>query len=158
MGTRVLGYDLHVTAAPPGVEAMVTADGLPDALGRADHVVLILPLTEATRGWFDEAKLRAMKPTAYLHNVGRGPLVPREPLMRALQEGWIAGAGLDVTVPEPLPSDDPLWDMPNVVLTQHCAGSSPHIDARIMAVYKENLQRFIDGRELLNRVNCSRGF
>jgi D-2-hydroxyacid dehydrogenase (NADP+) len=158
LGTRVLGYDLIDKNPPPGVVELVAEDRLIPALGEVDHVVLILPLTPDTHGWFDEAKLRAMKPTAYLHNVGRGPLVDREALLRALREGWIAGAGLDVTVPEPLPPDDPLWDMPNVLLTQHTAGGSPSNDGRILAIYKENLRRLLAGAELLNLVDCRRGF
>ncbi len=86
-------------------------------------------------------------------NVGRGSAICQEALICALQEGRIAGAGLDVTVPEPLPSDSPLWKMPNVIITSHSSGTSPGNWSRYAALIQENFTRYIDGKQLANQVD-----
>ena len=124
LGMRVLG--VRRSREPfPGLEGQYTPGQLLEALPRADHVALCLPLTPETRHIVGERELRAMKSSAYIYNVGRGASIEPAALLQALSEGWIAGAGLDVTDPEPLPEDSPLWDMPNVLLGQHSSGSSP---------------------------------
>lgn len=158
LGMRVLGLRRRSLPPPPGVDELVPADRLSDALAQADHVALCLPLTEATTAFLGEAELRAMKPTAFVYNVGRGPSIAREPLLRALQEGWIAGAGLDVTDPEPLPPDDPLWALPNVLLTQHTSGSSPFNSRRVTDIFLDNLRRFLAGEPLRNVVDIARRY
>jgi phosphoglycerate dehydrogenase-like enzyme len=99
-----------------------------------------------------------MKPSAYLYNVGRGPSIEPTALHQALVEGWIAGAGLDVTDPEPLPEDSPLWDMPNVLLGQHSSGSSPWNGDRITDILIDNLGRYLRGEPLVNVVDAERGY
>lgn len=125
---------------------------LPRLLKESDFVVLACPLTKDTEGLIGERELRAMKPTATLINVARGRVVQETTLIRALDEGWIAGACLDVFAREPLPDDSPLWDMPNVVVTPHNSGISPLNMERAMSVFIDNLGRFVAGKPLHNRV------
>jgi len=158
LGLRVLGVRKRPLPPPPGVDELIPAERLHDALAQADHVALCLPLTEATTAFLGEAELRAMKPTAYVYNVGRGQSIAREPLLRALREGWIAGAGLDVTDPEPLPPDDPLWSFPNVLLSQHSSGHSPFNSRRVTDIFLENLRRFLAGEPLKNVVDPARRY
>jgi phosphoglycerate dehydrogenase-like enzyme len=157
LGMRVIGVRQSNRQAP-GVEHVYPVRELTTALGQADHVALCLPLTPATTRLLGEAELRAMRPTAYVYNVGRGGSIDADALIRALREGWIAGAGLDVTDPEPLPAASPLWQMPNVILSQHTSGSSPHNANRITAIFAENLERFLAGRPLHNVVDPARGY
>ena len=128
------------------------------ALGFADWVVLIAPLTEQTRGMFDAARFAAMKPTARFFNVGRGALVDEPAMIEALESGAIAGAGLDVVAQEPLPAASPLWGMENVFLSPHMSGDY-HGDTVAMAkVFLENFRRFRAGKPLLNLVDKRLGF
>lgn len=157
LGMRVIG--VRRTAAPfPGLDAQYTPDQLANALPQADHVALCLPLTDATTAIIGERELRAMKPTAHIYNVGRGASIEPNALIRALQEGWIAGAGLDCTDPEPLPADSPLWDLPNVILAQHTSGSSPYNADRITQIFLENLGRYRRGERLVNVVDPVVGY
>jgi phosphoglycerate dehydrogenase-like enzyme len=94
-----------------------------------------------------------MKPTSYIVNIGRGGTIQEKVLVRALQEGWIAGAGLDVFEAEPLPADSPLWDMDNVIMTAHYAGLTPDYESRAMAIFLENLERYRTGKPLRNVVD-----
>jgi len=125
-------------------------------LAASDYVVLVAPLTPETRGMLGEAELHAMRPEAWLVNVGRGALVQEEALVRALQERWIAGAILDVFAEEPLPTEHPLWGMPNVVITPHVAG--PSDPGEIAPIFNENLRRFLEGKALKGRVDLRRGY
>lgn len=158
IGMRVMGCDVERKSGIQGLYRFLFPDRLPEALPEADHVALCLPLTPATRGFFNSQYIDAMKPTAYLYNVGRGPLIDQNALLKALQNGRIAGAGLDVTDPEPLPPGHPLWTAPNVILTQHIAGASPHNSLRITDLFSENLHRFKNGYPLLNVVDVARGY
>ena len=97
-------------------------------------LVITAPLTEETRGMIGERELRAMKPTAYIVNIGRGGIIDEDALIQALQEGWTAGAGLDVFEEEPLPEDSPLWKMENVLITAHYAGITPRFPAKAGAI------------------------
>jgi phosphoglycerate dehydrogenase-like enzyme len=115
-------------------------------------------LTDATTDYLGEAELRAMKPSAYVYNVGRGKAIKREALIRALREGWIAGAGLDVTDPEPIPAGDELWDLPNIILTQHTSGGSPDLDRRVTDIFVDNLGRFTRSEPLRNLVDYDRQY
>ena len=127
-------------------------------LKECDFVVVVLPLTPSTRGLVSTAELAAMKPSAFLIDVGRGGVVDDEALAIALQERRLAGAGLDVFSEEPLPPDHPLWKMPNVAITPHFSGISPHYAERGMAVFAENLSRYLSGAPLLNRIELERGY
>lgn len=156
LGMRVLGVRRNPESSAPGVTAMHGPDRLLEVLPEADFVVLIVPLTRETQGLVGEPELRAMKPTAYLINVGRGAVIREPALIRALREGWIAGAGLDVFEEEPLPPDSPLWEMENVVITGHYAGSTPMYDQRGMAIFIENLRRYRAGQPLRYVVDKQR--
>jgi D-2-hydroxyacid dehydrogenase (NADP+) len=158
LGMHVIGIRNRPLPPPLGVQKLFTLDQLKEALAQADHVALCLPLTPATIGFLGEDELRQMKPTAYIYNVGRGPSIDREALLKALREGWIAGAGLDVTDPEPLPPDDPLWTFPNVILTQHTSGYTPKAAHRITSIFLENLRRFLANEPLINLVDYERRY
>lgn len=158
LGLHVIGVKRERTALPRGVSELVTLDRLDGVLSQVDHVVLALPLTAQTRGLMDAARLRRLKPGAYLYNVGRGPLVDQDALVEALRSGHLAGAGLDVTDPEPLSADSPLWDLPGVVITAHSAGLTPRSYDRFEALLLENLRRFSTGEPLLNVVDKFAGY
>jgi phosphoglycerate dehydrogenase-like enzyme len=144
--------------SPPYVETVVGIDRLDEELSAADHVVVTLPLTSRTRGLIDGQRIARMKPTAYLYNLGRGPTIDAVALVSALRNGTIAGAGLDVTDPEPLPADSPLWDMENVIITAHTSGATPLYWTRALPILEENIARFEDGRPLINTVDRSEGY
>jgi phosphoglycerate dehydrogenase-like enzyme len=127
-------------------------------LAQCDYVVLAVPLTRETRGMIGEQELRAMKRTTYLVNIARGEVCDESALIHALQNGWIAGAGLDVFTQEPLPETSPLWTMPNVILTPHLSGFSPNYERRAVDIFCENLRRYIAGQPLLNVVDKSTGY
>ncbi len=158
MGMHVLGVRRDPTVGAAGVENMFSPDQLLDLLPRADFVVLTVPLTEETRGMIAEEELRAMKSTAYLINVGRGGTVDEDALLEALQEGWIAGAGLDVFETEPLSEDSPLWQVNNLIITSHYAGVTPHYHERALEVFLDNLRRYYSSVPLRNVVDKELGY
>jgi len=158
LGMRVLGVRQNADVSTPGVEAMFAPDALLDVLPQADFVVITVPLTEATRGLIGEAALQAMKVSAYLVNIGRGGVIDEPALVRALQAGRLAGAGLDVFASEPLPPDSPLWAMENVIITGHYAGATPIYDERAMAIFLDNLRRYRTGEPLRNVVDKTLGY
>ncbi|OFV93448.1 MAG: hypothetical protein A3H28_16575 [Acidobacteria bacterium RIFCSPLOWO2_02_FULL_61_28] len=131
---------------------------LPALLQEADYLVIAAPDTPETHHLIGEAELRRMKPTASLINVSRGTLVDTEALVRALQGGWIASAALDVTDPEPLPPEHPLWTLPNVIITPHLAGATDRLWPRQVELLQENLRRYLAGEPLLNLVDKKRGY
>jgi phosphoglycerate dehydrogenase-like enzyme len=158
LGMRVLGVRYDPSLGAEGVEVMYGPDQLLEILPQADFVVLTVPLTEGTRGMIGESELRAMKPTAHIVSIGRGGTIDEEALIRALQEGWIAGAGLDVFAVEPLPASSPLWGIENVIVTAHYAGLTPHYEERAMAIFVDNLRRYVAGEPLLNVVDKQLGY
>ncbi|HZW03501.1 MAG TPA: D-2-hydroxyacid dehydrogenase [Anaerolineaceae bacterium] len=123
-----------------------------------DFVVVSLPLTDDTRDLIGAQELAAMRPTAYLIDVGRGGIIKHSTLVAVLHDKKIAGAALDVFHQEPLPKEDPLWKMPNVILTPHIAGISPHYQERAAALFAENLRRYLAGTSLLNRYDPEKGY
>ncbi|GAP94446.1 D-2-hydroxyacid dehydrogenase [Leptolyngbya sp. NIES-2104] len=137
----------------PNFEQIVGADEWRSLLPEADYVVLATPLTPETKHLMDESALRAMHSNAYLINIARGAVVDESALITALKEGWIAGAGLDTFETEPLPSNSPLWSLPNVFITPHCSGYSPRIPDRMIALFLDNLDRYRTGRPLRNVVD-----
>jgi phosphoglycerate dehydrogenase-like enzyme len=137
---------------------MVSKRDLHAALPEADFVVLTIPLTADTRGLFGAQAFASMKPSAYFINIGRGGTVDEPALIQALQNGQIAGAGLDVFASEPLPSDSPLWNMPNVIITSHYSGITPHYHERAMDIFIDNLERYVKGEPLRNVVDKQRGY
>lgn len=152
-GARVLAIRRSRTPAPDYVDGLYTMEEMDEVLTQSDYVVLALPNTHKTKGMISEEKLRLMKPGAFLVNIGRGSLIDQEALIKALTEGWIGGAGLDVTDPEPLPEDSPLWELPNVILTPHTSGGSPTNDRRRMSIFLHNLECYIKDRPLQNQVD-----
>jgi len=157
-GMRVIAVRRRPERSSQFADEVRGPDGLDWLLGESDYVALCAALTPETQHLIGEEQLRKMKPTAHLINIGRGGLVDEAALTAALQEGRIAGAGLDVFETEPLPSDSPLWDMPNVLITPHDAGSSPKSHDRLMALFCENLRRYLAGEELLNVVDKGQGY
>jgi D-2-hydroxyacid dehydrogenase (NADP+) len=127
-------------------------DQLRDAVVDADAVVLALPLTDSTRGLFSAEVIAAMPSHAVFVNIGRGELVDQGALTEALVSGSLGGAGLDVFEVEPLPSDDPLWDLPNVIITPHSSGASTATGERVVEIFLDNLGRFVRGEPLRNDV------
>ncbi|MFW6082993.1 MAG: D-2-hydroxyacid dehydrogenase [Chloroflexota bacterium] len=158
IGMRVLSVRRDPTVDTPGVEAVFGPDEPLDLLPEADIVVLTVPLTEETRGLIAAGELRAMKQTSILVNVGRGGVVDEEALVLALEEGRIAGAGLDAFETEPLPEDSPLWTLDNVIITSHYAGITPNYHERALGVFLDNLQRHVAGEPLQNIVDKELGY
>lgn len=158
LGMRVMATRNSSREGPSFVEYVGLSDELDDLLGDADVVANALPLTVDTRGTFDRRRFGLMKPNALFVNVGRGGTVDQDALVAALEAGDIAGAGLDVTSPEPLPSTSPLWAMPNVLITPHYAGDSDEGDERLFLLVRENLRRFVNGEPLLSVVDKERGY
>jgi len=125
-------------------------------LGRSDFVVVTVPLTDATEGTIGEKEFKMMKKSAYLINVSRGPLVQERALLKALKQGSIAGAVLDVFNEEPLPKDHELWNLDNVVITPHISG--PDIPEEIAKLFLENLKRFEEGKKLVGAVDREKAY
>ena len=158
LGMRVIAVRRRPAQQVPGIERTVGIDQLQEVLPLADFVVNTLPLTTDTQKLIGEAELRAMKPTAYLVNIGRGDTMDEEALIRALQEGWIAGAGLDVFASEPLSPHSPLWEMENVIVSPHYAGQTNRYDERAVAIFLDNLARYMGGEPLINVVDKRLGY
>ncbi len=170
---KQLGLRVHVLARngvdPRGEVYSVPGTGdaagvLPDRVFRAgeeleflgglDFLIVALPLTKATEGLIGERELQALPRHAYLLNPARGPIIKQEALLRALREKWIAGAALDTHYHYPMPPDHPLWRMPNVIFTPHISGSSlsPNFKRRLWDIFTLNLERYAQGRPLLNEL------
>lgn len=158
VGMSVEGIARSARSTDPDFEAVHAADDLHARLPEADFVIIAAPLTPATRGLFDAAALRCMKSSARLINVGRGPLVVTEALVQALQEGWIAGAALDVFEEEPLPASHPLWEAPNTLLSAHMAGDFRGWREALIEQFIEQFQRWHRGEPLHNLVDKRRGY
>jgi phosphoglycerate dehydrogenase-like enzyme len=159
-GMHVLGLRRSASSemSDPDVDELYPPNHLRDLLAASDYVVLAVPLTPETERMIGEHELLAMRPNAYLVNISRGRVIDEQALIRALESGWIAGAGLDVTVEEPLPQDSPLWEMPNVILTPHMSGLTDQYSARLTEVFTENLRRYRAGEPLLHIVDPALGY
>ena len=163
---RVRAFDMHTIGVrrhsslprPDHIETMLGMDRFHEALGNAHHVVNSLPFTPATARMFDEDAFAAMRPGTMFYNVGRGRTVDQDALIRALRSGRLGGAALDVTDPEPLPADSPLWDMDNVIITQHTAGRTPHMWDRVFRLIETNLERYNAGDRMVNVVDIQEGY
>ena len=150
---RVLAIKRDPSSGAEGADAVYGNDRLVELLGEADVVALTCPLTPQTENLIDARALAAMRPSAYLINVARGRVVHEAALIEALSGGRIAGAGLDVTVEEPLPPASPLWAMPNVLITPHTAGETQRYEDGVIDLLLENLDRLRRGEaELVNQV------
>ena len=158
-GINVLAVDPRVDDPPPGVAELHRPEALHSVLPRADFVIVTVPETPQTRGFFGAEELRLMKDSAYLINIGRGANVRLDDLNAALRGGEIAGAGLDVFEIEPLPSDHPLWTAPGMLITPHVAAApGPDLDDRRTELFFDNCVRFNEGRPLRNLVDKAAWF
>jgi phosphoglycerate dehydrogenase-like enzyme/glyoxylase-like metal-dependent hydrolase (beta-lactamase superfamily II) len=157
-GMRVIATDPKDMALPAYVSRLEKPDKLDALLPTADVVVLAAPLTPDTQALFNAERFGRMKDGAFLINIARGKMVDQNAMVAALQSKKLAGAGLDVTEPEPLPSDHPLWKLPNVIITPHVSGQSPGTKARTRQLFIENLKRFASGEGLLNVVDKKAGY
>ena len=158
IGMRVIATRASRREGPSFVDYVGLSSELVSLVPEADVIVNCVPLTPETEGMFDAGLFSAMKSTAFFVNIGRGKTVDTDALTRALREGTIAGAGLDVTEPEPLPADHELWGLPNVIITPHVGGDSEAHMERIWLLFRENLRRFAVGEPLLSVVNKRRGY
>ena len=153
-GMRIIATRWHADAPRPEfIEAVHPPEALHQLLPEADWVAVCAPLTRDTRDMFSDAEFALMKESAYIVCVTRGGIINTEALLRAVDSKAIAGAGLDVTDPEPLPSDHPLWERENVVITPHASGHSPNAGKRMADLLCENVRRFAAGEPLLNVVD-----
>jgi phosphoglycerate dehydrogenase-like enzyme len=158
LGMRVIATRGSRREGPDYVEYVGLADEVNVLAARADVVVNTVPLTDATLGMFDAEFFAAMKPSAYFISVGRGKSTVTDDLVAALQNGEIAGAGLDVTDPEPLPEGHVLWTMPRVLITPHTGGRSDRSRDRLFLLVQENLRRYVAGEPLISVVDIARGY
>ncbi len=158
-GMRVQAVDPNYALVKPAfVFSLDRPARLMDLIPQADVVVLACPLTKGTKGMFGASQFGAMKKSAYFINIARGGLVDQQALVRVLKEGVIAGAGLDVTDPEPLPDSSALWSMPNVVISPHIGGQSDGARDRAWRLFRENVRRFVAGEPLLCVVDKQKGY
>ncbi len=155
---RILATDAKPLTKPLFVDTLREPEWFMEMVPQVDILVGAAPLTKDTRHMFNEKVFRSMKKTAYFLGLSRGGLTDQTALVPALKEGWIAGAGLDVTDPEPLLPDNPLWDCPNLVITCHSAGFSPERRVRQMDLIAENVRRYAHGLPLVNVVDKERGY
>ena len=137
----------------PEVDRVYPPERLLEVLAESDFVILALPLTKETRSLIGEKELQGMKPTAFLINLARGAIVDEGALVRALEEKWIAGAGLDVFIKEPLPAESRLYELPNMIFSPHISGDIPDYELHATEVFCENLRRYLAGEPFLHEVD-----
>jgi phosphoglycerate dehydrogenase-like enzyme len=158
LGMEVLATRNSSREGPDFVEYVGLPDELPTLAGQADAIVNALPLTAETTGIFNRAFFDRLKPGTIFISVGRGASTVTADLVAALESGKLFAAGLDVTDPEPLPADSPLWGMDNVIITPHVAAAGADSSRRVAAVAAENLRRYVEGAHLLNLVDMQAGY
>jgi phosphoglycerate dehydrogenase-like enzyme len=144
--------------APDGVTRLITRSDLRKELPMVDALILACPLTPETVGMVGEREFRAIRRTAIVVNVARGAVIDEQALIDALRKGWIRGAALDVFTQEPLPHDNPLWELPNVLISPHSASTMPDENRRIVDIFVDNLGRYLDGQPLRNMYERDRGY
>ena len=152
-------YDVYIVPGTSDVEGVLPDNVFTEGqerqfLSDLDFLILTMPLTKRTEGIVSEEELRILPDHAYLLNPARGPLVKEESLLKALRQGWIAGAALDTHHHYPMPPDHPLWSFPNVIMTPHISGSdlSPQYNERIWDIFCQNVKRHLAGQKLLNEL------
>ncbi len=160
IGDRLRGFEMEVTGVTrTGAEGTIGPDAWRERLSEFDWVFLAAPATPDSRALIGAAELAAMKPSAWIVNVGRGALIDQDALIEACSRRRIAGAFLDTVTPEPLPPDHPLWTTPNVIHSMHLSGrSQTRMFMRATALFVENLHAFIEGRPLQNEVDLEAGY
>jgi len=152
-GMHVIGTKRTTEGIDPeslGVEELYPCNDLKPMLSQADFVILCIPHTSETVGLIGEDELKSMKRGAVLINIARGVIVDQPALIDALKSGHLGGAALDVATPEPLPADNPLWDMPKVIISPHSASAVDSENAKLTELFCDNLRRYLDGRPLRN--------
>ncbi len=157
-GMRIVGFRRNPEGSSGLADLVETPDRLDARLPEIDYLVIAVPGMRETAAMIGRKQFDRMKPTAVLINLSRGSIVDQDALVDALNDGRIAGAGLDVFTPEPLPDGHPLFQTKNVILTPHISGTSPMLWRRTIDLFIENVRRFRDGRELLNLVDKRRGY
>jgi phosphoglycerate dehydrogenase-like enzyme len=157
-GMRVLAVDARRTERPEQVAELHPPAELDRLLPQADFVILTVPHTPATEGFFNATKFRLMKRSAFFINIGRGMTTKLDDLVAALRDGAIAGAALDVYEQEPLPTEHVLWRTPNVLLTPHMAGYGPHLNERRFQIIQTNCRAFANAEPLKNIVDKANWF
>ncbi len=158
LGPRIVATKRTPMAVPPELDELHPWERLDDLLAVSDHVVLALPLTEATRGLLGAERLARLKPGAVLHNIARGSLVDEPALIERLRDGRLGGAALDVFAEEPLPSASPLWNLPNVVITPHLAGHHRDLGRVLLERFKDNLRHYLRHQPLRHIADFARGY
>jgi glyoxylate/hydroxypyruvate reductase A len=158
VGVHVLGVRRTPGVPPDGVAEVFGPRGLHDILERSDFVVLSAPYTADTDTLLDAAAIARMRQGAVLINMARGSLLDEEALLIALRSGHLAGAALDVFRHEPLPSDSPFWDLPNVLITPHSMSTAVGENDLLVDLFCDNLRRYLDGQPLRNLVDKHRGY
>ena len=157
-GAQDYRVDGQVDPSGDLVRRLYPGKALRTMLKECDYIVITVPLTAETQDMIGANQLAALKPSALLVDVSRGGVIDHQALIQVLEKNQIAGAALDVFPEEPLPADSPLWEMPNVIISPHVAGLSPHNMDRAFALFKENLRRYLAGEELLNKIDLQRGY
>ena len=160
LGSTVIGVRRHPAEAPDYLKAVCSLEESDAYLKRADFVACSLPETKETYRYFTADRLKKMKRSGILINVGRGSLIDSDALNEALRKHVIGGAILDVTDPEPLPSDHPLWDAPNLIITPHISGFY-HLNEtreRVVRIAEKNLKAYLEGTPLINEVDRKLGY
>lgn len=157
-GAKVLVVKRRKSDKPDYVDEIYLTEEMDELIRQSDYIVLTLPATKKTEGIISKDRISKMKPDTYLINIGRGELIDQDALIEALRENKIGGAGLDVMTPEPLPVDNPLWDFPNVTITQHSSGLSVGNDLRRVKLFADNLKRYLNNEKLINVVDFIEGY
>jgi phosphoglycerate dehydrogenase-like enzyme len=155
---EVVGLDVMAPEQSTNGLTVLPMEHLDAELGKADVLVVAVPLTPDTTGLINADRIAALKPDATVIGISRGNIIDEEALAARLREGTLAGAGLDVYAAEPLPEDHPLWDTPRLVMTPHCAPNSPLTRDREFEITHENIRRFVAGEPLLNVCDKAAGF
>ena len=158
LNMRIHGVRRHPSRSSLWADQVYGPEDFMEVFPQSDWIVITAPLTLETKGMIGEKELKAMKKSAYIINVSRGSILQEQALIKALQEGWIAGAGLDVFEEEPLPECSPLWDMKNVIITGHYAGRNPYYLDRLITIFVENLRLYQAGKPLINVVDKQLGY
>lgn len=158
VGMEVHGIARTERAHDPDFVTVRSHAELHAELAHADYVVIAAPLTPQTNGIFDSTAFKAMRSSARLINIGRGPIVNTADLVTALRDGQIAGAGLDVFEQEPLPESHPLWDMDNVIMTAHMAGDAVGWEQALTDQFIDNFDGWLTGKDIFNQVNKKLGY
>ena len=154
------GYTIEGHGDPGGdyFDRLYPIEALNSMLKECDYVVVTVPLTPSTTGLFGEDEFKAMKPGSYLVHIARGGIVDEKALLQALTEKHLAGAAVDVFSEEPLPPDNPLWKVPNLIITPHISGFSKKYKERAGIMFAENLKRYLRAEPLLNEYQPERHY